>query len=110
MINHHELLICERMLDSITLLTRAAAIFRERCVRALVGNEERSWQNLLASSALATILVPRLGYAIVSDLVRGALAEDRPFVQAAVEQGHVQQEGIRQELRRAALHATAADS
>ncbi len=32
-INHYELLICDRLIDSITLLQRSATIFLERCVR-----------------------------------------------------------------------------
>jgi aspartate ammonia-lyase len=102
-INHFELLVCDRTLDSIALLTRASAVFLERCVRGLVGNEEQSWKNLLASSALATALVPALGYAKVSSIVRTALAERRPFLEAAIEQGLLRRDEIRSALLRAAV-------
>lgn len=94
-INHYELLICDRMLDSITLLTRAAALFRDRCVCGLLGNEERCWKNLVASTALATVLVPKLGYDTVSRLVRNVLAADRPCLEAAVEELHLRREDVR---------------
>jgi len=105
-INHYELLVCDRMLDSIALLTRSTAVFLDRCVRSLVGNEEQSWQNLLASSALATALVPRLGYAKVSGIVQTALAEHRPFLEVAVKQGLLQQEYVRSALYQAAVDPT----
>ncbi|MFB9264007.1 aspartate ammonia-lyase [Bradyrhizobium erythrophlei] len=57
-INHYDLLVCDRLIDSVTLLQRSATIFLERCVRSLTVNEERCWHNLLASSAMATALVP----------------------------------------------------
>ncbi|KAJ5274101.1 hypothetical protein N7478_009226 [Penicillium angulare] len=84
-INHFEMLVCDRLIDSIRLLTRAAEIFSRRCVDGIVANKKVSHKNLLASSALATALVPTLGYAQVSDLVRTALAEDRPFIDLIIE-------------------------
>ncbi|KWV58059.1 hypothetical protein AS156_35090 [Bradyrhizobium macuxiense] len=102
-INHYELLICDRLIDSITLLQRSATIFLERCVRALTANEERSWQNLLASSALATALVSELGYEPVATIVRAALAEHRSFLDVAVERGLLRQEDVRSAIRRAAV-------
>jgi aspartate ammonia-lyase len=101
-INHYELLVCDRLIDSITLLQRSASIFLERCVRSLRVNEERCWQNLLASSALATALVPELGYARVADIVRAALNEHRSFLEVAVERGLLRPEDVRSALRRAA--------
>jgi aspartate ammonia-lyase len=101
-INHYELLVCDRLIDSITLLQRSASIFLERCVRSLRVNEERCWQNLLASSALATALVPELGYARVADIVRAALNEHRSFLEVAVERGLLPPEDVRSALRRAA--------
>jgi aspartate ammonia-lyase len=103
-INHYELLICDRTLDSIALLTRTVGVFQDRCVRSLVANEERSWQNLLASSALATALVPELGYATVSSIVRTAFEDHRPFVEAAIEKGFLRQEDVRAALHRAAVN------
>lgn len=86
-INHFELLVCDRLLDSVRLLTGAADIFAQRCVDGIVANEEVSRKNLLKSSALATALVPTLGYAQVSTIVRAALAEERPFVDVVIEKG-----------------------
>lgn len=106
-INHYELLVCDRVLESIRLLDNSARIFAERCIRDLVANEETSRQHLLSSSALATALVPALGYAKVSAIVRAAAAERRPFLEVAVEGGFLSQEEIQPILHRAAHGAEA---
>jgi aspartate ammonia-lyase len=102
----YDTLVCDRILDSITLLTSRAAMFTDLCVRPLVANEERSWQNLLASSALATALVPKLGYSTVSRLVHETLDQGRSFVDEVVEQGYLKREDIRSTLYAAATDPT----
>jgi len=99
-INHFELLVCDRLLDSIRLLTGAAGIFARRCVNGLLANEDISHSHLLASSALATALVPTLGYAQVSSIVRAALADQRPFVDVAVEKGLLKEGEVMSVLER----------
>jgi aspartate ammonia-lyase len=106
-INHYELIVCDRLLESIQLLTRTATVFTDRCVSGLVGNEEASRQHLLNSSALATALVPALGYAQVSGVVRAAVAEQRPFIEVAMERGLLKEEEIQPILYRA-THGAAA--
>jgi aspartate ammonia-lyase len=105
-IGAYDILVCDRLLDSIALLTCRAAMFTDRCVRSLVANEERSWQNLLASSALATALVPKLGYSTVSRLVHETLDQGRSFVDVVVEQGYLSHEDIRSTLYTAAVDPT----
>ncbi len=97
-INCYDPVILDRTLDSISLLTHGAALFAEKCIRGLLANEERAMKNLLASSAIATALVPKLGYTVVSRLVREALAAGRPFLEVAVEKGHLREEEIRPAL------------
>ncbi|GAA4255434.1 aspartate ammonia-lyase [Azospirillum formosense] len=105
-INHYELLVCDRLLDSINLLTRSAIIFLDRCVRDLIGNETPSHQHLLSSSALATALVPTLGYAQVSEIVRTALAEQRAFLEVALEMGLLTDDEVKPILHSAATALT----
>ncbi|MDP4026562.1 aspartate ammonia-lyase [Methylobacterium sp. NEAU 140] len=106
-INHYELIVCDRLLESIRLLTRTATVFTDRCVSGLVGNAEASRQHLLNSSALATALVPALGYAQVSGVVRAAVAEQRPFIEVAMERGLLREDEIQPILYRA-THGAAA--
>ncbi|KAF4344570.1 aspartate ammonia-lyase [Fusarium beomiforme] len=93
-INHYELLVCDRLFDSIQLLTSASNMFAKRCIEGLVANKETSEKHLLQSSALATALVPSLGYAKVSSIVRAALAKERPFLEAVVERGLLRQDDV----------------
>jgi aspartate ammonia-lyase len=72
-------------------------------VSGLVANEEVSHQHLLSSSALATALVPALGYAQVSSIVRAALAEQRPFLEVAVEKGLLRKDEVIPILERSTI-------
>jgi aspartate ammonia-lyase len=99
-INHFELLVCDRLLDSIRLLGRVTGTFSQKCIDGIVANKEVSLRHLLASNALATALVPTLGYAQVSSIVRAALAEQRPFVEVAVEKGLLKEHEVLSVLQR----------
>ncbi|MGV7214882.1 aspartate ammonia-lyase [Bradyrhizobium sp. UFLA05-112] len=105
-INCYDMLVCDRLIESIILLQRSATIFLERCVCSLTVNEERSRQNLLASSALATALVPEFGYASVAAAVRAAINEHRPFLEIAIERGLVRREDVESLMYCAAIEAT----
>lgn len=100
-INHFEMVVCDRLLESIRLLTGAARIFCERCVEGIVPNKDVSYQHLLASSALATALVPAFGYARVAAIVRGAQAQQRPFLEVAIEEGSLKEHEVAAILERA---------
>lgn len=86
-INHFEPVIASRLFDSIGLLSRAARIFADSCVAGIEANREQSLKNMMESSALATVFVPRLGYAQVAELVNRSVAEQRPFTTLAIEAG-----------------------
>lgn len=84
-INHFEPVIASRLFDSIDLLTKSALIFADRCIADIEADEEQSLKNLMQSSALATVFLPKLGYAEASRLVQDSFSERRPFVELAVE-------------------------
>lgn len=65
-------LVAACLLDSLTLLARADNILRRHCVEGLEADEERCAAHVRASSAVATALVPELGYERTSALVREA--------------------------------------
>lgn len=98
-INHFEPVIASRLFDSIDLLTRSERIFADRCIAGIEADRERSLTNLMRSSALATVFVPRLGYAQVSKLVHRAAAERRPFIEIAIERGLLNKDDVLQMLR-----------
>ncbi len=93
-INHFEPIIASRMIDSIDLLTRGSQIFADKCIAGIRALEEQALENLLGSSALATVFVPKLGYNEVSKIVKNAEAEGKLFIDAIVEMGFLTRDQV----------------
>ncbi|WP_292354342.1 aspartate ammonia-lyase [Mesorhizobium sp.] len=98
-INHFEPVIAARLFDSIELLAKSTRIFADRCVAGIEADREQSLKNLMRSSALATVFVPKLGYAKVSKLVYAAANEQRPFIELAIEEGLLTRDEVLDALR-----------
>lgn len=101
-LNHYELLIADRLLDSLGMLTGTADGFARRCISGIEPDAARSLEHLRASAALATILIPKLGYAQVSALVEGARDKGRSFIEQALAEGHLTEDNIHAALLAAA--------
>ncbi len=101
-LNHYEMLIADRMLDSLTLIEGAMNAFATLCLADLKADELASRQHLRASSALATILVSSLGYDKVSELVRDAPLHGRSFVDHAIFEGFIAETDVETMFMRAA--------
>ncbi len=86
-INHYEPVVADRLFDSIAILRRGVATFREKCIAGLKASRDTNEAHVLRSSALATALVPRLGYGKVSALVRESAELQRPFLDLLEERG-----------------------
>lgn len=86
-INHFEPVVSSRVFDSITLLTKGIKQFREKCVQGLTADAQRNMDHLTQSMAVATALVPKLGYASVSKLARQSVAEKRSLLEIMEENG-----------------------
>ncbi|CAI3800328.1 Aspartate ammonia-lyase [Pseudomonas sp. MM221] len=86
-INHFEPVVASRVFDSITLLTQGIQRFREKCVAGIQANEARNLAHLTGSMAVATALVPQLGYAKVSKLARQSVIEGRSLLAIMAESG-----------------------
>ena len=65
-------LIAAALLESLLLLARACEILRRFCVEGIEADEARCRAHVEASSAVATALVPALGYEAASEVVRRA--------------------------------------
>ncbi|WP_105385142.1 aspartate ammonia-lyase [Neorhizobium alkalisoli] len=98
-INHFEPIIASRLFDSIELLSKSTRIFADKCIAGIEADREQSLKNLMQSSALATVFVPKLGYAEVSKLVQGSVAERRPFIELAIERGLLTHDEVLQLVR-----------
>jgi aspartate ammonia-lyase len=78
-INHFEPVVASRVFDSIMLLTNGIQRFAQKCVAGVTADVARNEQHLMESMAVATALVPTLGYARVSKLARQSVADGRPL-------------------------------
>ncbi len=76
-LNVMEPVIAYNLLNSITLLTNATNVLREKCVAGLTANRERCRQHLEASTAVATALTPFIGYERAAELAKEVLTSGR---------------------------------
>jgi aspartate ammonia-lyase len=102
-INHFEQIVAQRIFDSITLLTNGIKRFREKCVAGIEADVARNEQHLLGSMAVATALVPTLGYASVSKLARRSVEENRPLLDILDESGLLKRVDALSVIRQATL-------
>jgi aspartate ammonia-lyase len=86
-INHFEPVVASRVFDSIALLTNGIQRFGEKCVKGIRADAARNEKHLMESMAVATALVPKIGYARVSKLARQSVSEGRPLVAILEESG-----------------------
>lgn len=75
------------LLFAIEILSRAMTAFAERCVRGVEADEEVCRTYAESSPALATALVPYVGYVRAAELARRALRENRSVRELAAEEG-----------------------
>jgi fumarate hydratase, class II len=73
------------LLQSIALLSRAAALFAERCVDGLEADAERARALVEQSFPIITALVPKIGYDAAADIAKEALATGRGIRDIAAE-------------------------
>ncbi|MBI1734962.1 MAG: aspartate ammonia-lyase [Candidatus Rokubacteria bacterium] len=89
--------------DAFDLLTRGVRLLRERCVDGLRVDRERSRQLVAGSLIEATALSPYLGYEVMADVVKKALASRRPLRDVVTAEGLVDRATLARLLRPEAL-------
>lgn len=104
-INHFEPVVASRVFDSIHLLTQGIQRYDVKCVAGITADRERNERHLLESMAVATALVPRLGYAKVSKLARQSVAEQRALLDILGESGILSREESLAAIRKASVPA-----
>ena len=82
------------LLESLDLLTQANRILRSECVEGITADEERCRAHVEASTALATALVPELGYEAASELVQRSLAAGRSVREQVLAEGALSAEQL----------------
>lgn len=84
-LNTMQPLIAYNLLQSITLLGESARVLDEKCVRAIEADAEKCAGYVEKSLALATYLVPRLGYDRAAELSRQAFQTGRTIREIVID-------------------------
>ncbi|MCK9239809.1 aspartate ammonia-lyase [Desulfocurvus sp.] len=86
-LNHLMPLLAHEFLDSVRLLRNAVRVFEEKCLRGLQARPRRCRELVDSSAALATVLVPALGYELVEAVLRRAEASGTSVAQTVQDMG-----------------------
>ena len=100
-INHFEPVVASRIFDSIALLTNGVQRFARKCIKGIEADVARNEKHLMESMAVATALVPKIGYARVSKLARQSVTEGRSLVTILDESGLLSPEDTAAAIRTA---------
>lgn len=99
-LNAFEPILLYSLFQSITLLDRVAVVFRQYCIEGITADKEECMRVLMNSTAVATALVPSIGYERATSIVKQALHENRTVLQVAQEQLGLPAEEIEKIFRR----------
>jgi aspartate ammonia-lyase len=76
------------LLMSLTILTNALTVLRERCVDGITANEERCRWYVEHSVSLVTALNPRIGYTRAAEIAKRAMARGKT-IREIIEEEHL---------------------
>lgn len=79
--------IADNLIESISLLAAASRVFAEKCIDGITANADVCSANIEKSLALATLLVPRIGYDRAAALAKAAHDSGKTVREAAMEAG-----------------------
>lgn len=109
-LNAFEPAIAHALLTSISWLTKGCDLLTRHCVTGIEANEAELRRRAQADTAVATGLVPLLGYETVAQLTHQAVATGRPLLELATDLGLVDADThlIRPESVRASVSSSPA--
>ena len=88
-LNQYMPIIAHDLLESISILSSACFIFREKCVLGISANEQVCKRNVENSTATATALIPIIGYNRASEIVKLAKEKNISIKNAAIESSYI---------------------
>ncbi len=86
--------LAHNLLQSLQILTGAAVAFEEKCVQGLEADADRCRQSIDRSLAMATALVPKLGYDNAAALAKEAFVTGKTVRQVAQDKGVMKPEEL----------------
>ncbi|MEK6405395.1 MAG: aspartate ammonia-lyase [Acidobacteriota bacterium] len=75
------------LLMSLTILTNALRVLKDRCVEGITANEERCGWYVEHSVSLVTALSPRIGYARAAEIAKLAISKGKTIRETIKEEG-----------------------
>jgi aspartate ammonia-lyase len=93
-LNVFEPVIGFNLFQSVSMLTQACHVMRERCVVGITANRERIRQLLERSIGIVTALVPYIGYERASAVAREALETNRGVYELVLEKAWLTQQEL----------------
>ena len=93
-LNVFEPIIAFNIFQSMDMLTRAAAIFRDKCLLGITANRDRCIELVRCSAGIVTILVPYLGYDEASAIAKEAQCSGRSVYDLVLEKGLMSSEQL----------------
>ena len=87
--------VTHNLLQSIDLLSNVVLLFTHRCVAGIVVDSERCREFAGSSPAIATALVPMIGYDLVAEIVREASQTGRTITAVALERTEIEPAELR---------------
>lgn len=82
------------LIESLNLLTNSIPRFNDLCIKGIKTNEKNIENNVRNSNALATILVSKLGYSKVEQLVKQAVSTNKKIEEILIEKKVMSKEEI----------------
>ena len=73
------------IISTLKVASQSIKLFKDRCISTVRANKERCSEHLERSTAYATLLVPKLGYDKVSEMVKKAVSEKRTIREVMLE-------------------------
>ncbi|WP_432736907.1 aspartate ammonia-lyase [Maridesulfovibrio sp. FT414] len=87
-------LLAQNLLGSLSLLVNATRSFARNCVQGIVADAQRCRDHVESSAALATVLVPFLGYETVETILEGCRKSGRSLREEVVFRGITDQDEV----------------
>lgn len=82
-------LIANTLLESLTLLNRAATIFAKHCVQGITANETVCRKSVENSTAIITALIPKIGYNKANEIAKKVKGKSVSIKKAALQSGYL---------------------
>jgi aspartate ammonia-lyase len=83
--------VVDKLIESLKIMTQVINQFDKLCISGLKANKERCLFHLENSAAYATLLVPHLGYDLVTQIVKKSISERKTLREIVINEKYLQE-------------------